>query len=359
MIKLAFFNSSQSWGGGEKWHMESALYFSSLPNYQVFVFGAPDSELKKRINDHSHIKFIDFAVSNRSFLNPFKIRKLRTLFSDILLDILIINGSADMKIAAHAAHLAGIKRIIYRRGLAVDLKNNFINRFMLKNYVTEILANSIETKNTINRNNPKMFPEHKIKVIYNPIDTVQFLADKAKQNNTTDELVIGNLGRLVPQKNQAFLIDLSHELSRRNIKHKILIGGIGALDQELETYSKQCNTQDNVHFLGFVNNLDSFFSQIDIFLLSSKWEGFGYVLAEAALFYKPTIAFNVSSNKELIDDGKTGYLIPLNNIVATIDTIKRLTDPEVRAAFGNAGHQLVCERFDSKVIYQQLTAYLS
>lgn len=359
MIKLAFFNSSRSWGGGEKWHMESALYFSSHPNYQVFVFGSPDSELKKRINSHPQINFIDFAVSNRSFLNPFKISRLSSLFNDLLLDILIINGSADMKLAAHAAHLAGVKRIIYRRGLAVALRNSFVNRFMLKNYVTEILANSIETKNTINRNNPKMFPEHKIKVIYNPVDTTQFLTGKAKRDSTTDELVIGNLGRLVPQKNQAFLIDLSRELSRRNIKHKILIGGIGSLAGELEAYSQQCNTQGNVHFLGFVDDLESFFSQIDIFLLSSKWEGFGYVLAEAALFYKPTIAFNVSSSKELIDDGKTGYLIPLNNMTSTIDAIQKLSNPEIRSAFGNAGHRMVCDRFDSKVIYQELAAYLS
>lgn len=359
MIRLAFFNSSKSWGGGEKWHMEAALHFATLPGYQVFVFGTPDSELKKRLATHPQISYIDFAVSNRSFLNPIKINHLRSLFSKLTLDIVIINGSADMKIAAHAGRLAGIKRIIYRRGLPVALKNNIVNRLLFKYCITEVLTNSIETKKTINRKYAQMFPEQKIKVIYNPIDTSQFSSDRSPSSKPGDEIIIGNLGRLAPEKNQTFLIDLSQELSRRNIKHKVLIGGIGPLQKELEKYSKQCNTQENVHFLGFITDLDSFFRQIDIFLLSSKWEGFGYVLAEAALFHKPTIAFNVSSSKELIADGESGYLVPFNNVSATIDAILALNDPQKRVAFGNAGYNLVCEKFDSSVIYQQLEAFLS
>ena len=359
MINIAFFNSSKAWGGGEKWHLESAVHFSKRSDYQVHVFGAPNSELQKRLAAYPNIPYVDFAVSNRSFLNPIKIQRLRTLFTKRRIDILIINGSADMKLAAHAAHLAGIKRIIYRRGLAVDLRNNAVNRYILKHYVTEIIANSMETKHCINRNNAKMFPEEKIKVIYNPIDTRQFCAKNQAPRPARKELVIGNLGRLVPQKNQAFLIDLSRELSQRSIPHKIHIGGIGALEEELQAYSQQCQTQNNVHFLGFVDNLSAFFAEIDVFLLSSKWEGFGYVLAEAALFHKPTIAFDVSSNAEIIADKQSGYLIPVDDVSACIAALENLQDPQTRENFGQAGYRLVCERFDSQVIYQQLETYLS
>lgn len=357
MIKLAFFNSSISWGGGEKWHMESALHFARLPNYKVFVFGDPNSELKKRIASHPHITYIDFAVSNRSFLNPIKVNRLKSIFNTLSLDILVVNGSADIKIAAYAGHLSGTERIIYRRGSAIPIKNSAVNRYLFKNCISDVLANSQETKKTINMKYSQMFPLEKIKVIYNPINTVPF-QEKETKSEENDHIVIGNLARLAPQKNQTFLIDLSRELSWRNIKHKILIGGTGPLAQELEKYNKQSKTDKNVNFLGFVSDLDSFFNQIDIFLLSSKWEGFGYVLAEAALYRKPSIAFNVSSNRELVLHGETGYLVPYGNIDQTIEYILSLGDQKTRDAFGHAGYRHVLKQFDQKVIYQQLEEFL-
>src|SRR5690606_23820924 len=157
MIKLAFFNSSVSWGGGEKWHMESAIHFAGLPNYKVYVFGAPNSELKKKLALHSQIYFIDFPVTNRSFLNPLKVNRLKSILQSLDLDILIINGSADLKIAAYASHLAGTKRIIYRRGSAIPIKNNAVNRYLFKHCITDVLANSQDTKLTINMRFSQMF----------------------------------------------------------------------------------------------------------------------------------------------------------------------------------------------------------
>jgi len=358
MRRLAFFNSSKSWGGGEKWHMETALHFAARPDYEIFVFGSPRSELKKRLVPHPQIHYIDFTVTNRSFLNPIKINHLRSLFNKLQLDILIVNGSADMKIAAYAGRLAGIKRVIYRRGSAIPIKNSAVNRYLFKNCISDVLANSQETKRTINMCFSSMFPLEKIKVIYNPIDTVAF-KEKHNTKKQNEYIVIGNLARLVPQKNQSFLIDLSRELSLRNIKHKILVGGTGPLAEELKKYNKQMKTEQNVYFKGFISDLDSFFNQIDIFLLSSKWEGFGYVLAEAALYRKPSIAFDISSNKELIEHGRTGYLVPYGDIDQTIDNILRLSEKRKRDTFGNAGYELVLNRFDQKVIYPQLEEFLS
>src|SRR5690606_12329236 len=162
MRRLAFFNSSKSWGGGEKWHMETALHFAARPRYEIFVFGSPRSELKKRVVPHPQIHYIDFTVTNRSFLNQIKINHLRSLLNKLQLDILIVNGSADMKIAAYAGRLAGIKRVIYRRGSAIPIKNSAVNRYLFKNCISDVLANSQETKRTINMCFSSMFPLEKI-----------------------------------------------------------------------------------------------------------------------------------------------------------------------------------------------------
>jgi len=62
--------------------------------------------------------------------------------------------SADMKLAGMAAKLAGVKRIIYRRGSAIPVKGSTISRFLIRKVFDEVLANSNETKRTILVNNP-------------------------------------------------------------------------------------------------------------------------------------------------------------------------------------------------------------
>jgi glycosyltransferase involved in cell wall biosynthesis len=62
--------------------------------------------------------------------------------------------------------------------------------------------------------------------------------------------------------------------------------------------------------------------KIDVFVLTSIWEGFGYVLVEAMACQKPTIAFDLSSNPEIIENNKTGFLIEFDKVEKMADKIE-------------------------------------
>lgn len=359
-MKIAFFNSTKFWGGGEKWHFETAVTFSEL-NYEVYFFGNPKGKIYDKIKSQNNIRFIPVNLSNLSFLNPFKVNRLAKILKKEKIQTLIINHPGDLKIAANAAHKVGVKRIIYRRGSAIPIKNKFLNRYIFKNWVTDILANSQATKRTILEKNPNLFPENKIKVIYNYLDIQEFLSRESSPKIARDnnEIIIGNLGRLSYQKNQKFLIDLSKRLTDENISHKIYIGGTGELENELKQYNKEQNTEKNVIFTGFETNVKNFLSGIDVFFLSSFWEGFGYVLAEASLCKKPIIAFNISSNPELVIENETGFLINENAIEEAVIRIKQLQDKDLRDKLGNNGFNYVLQNFDKNKIQEQLKIYLS
>ncbi|UIR56307.1 glycosyltransferase [Sphingobacterium sp. SRCM116780] len=359
-MKIAFFNSIKSWGGGEKWHFDAAIHFASI-GHDVYFFGDNDSKLKTKLIAFPHITYIPVYLTNFSFLNPVKRCSLTAKFQELQIETILINNPKDLKIAAYAAHTAKVSRIIYRRGSAIPIKNTFLNQRIFGHYVTDILANSQATKETILSNNPKLFPIEKIKVIYNPIDIDRFDQLEYKKivpNRNNDDLIIGNLARLAPQKNQKFLIDLSAELSRQNISHKIYITGKGELENELKTYNLEKGTDKNVRFLGFTDSPRSFLIDIDVFILSSHWEGFGYVLAEASLAEKPIIAFNCSSNPELVVDGVTGFLTNTDSIPQIIEKIKILKNPILRNKMGLAGRKFVLDSFDEKSIYGKLEAYI-
>lgn len=359
-MRIAFFNSIATWGGGEKWHYEASVFFANA-GHDVYFFGSPKGVIASKLQDNKAINFIPIQLSNSSFLNPFKLFNLKKKFKRLHLDILIINHPGDLKIAAHAAYLAKIPHIVYRRGSAIPIKDRMFNRYIFKNWVTAILANSQATKNTITALNHNLFPIEEIKVIYNPIDITSFIEKPYNSiiDRSNNILKIGSLGRLSHEKNHKFLIDVSKRLTELAIAHNIYIGGTGEMEKELKEYSKLQGTEENVVFVGFLNNVKDLLMAIDLFILPSLWEGFGYVVAEASACKKPVIAFNVSSLPELIQEGKTGYLVPVNDVDVTVERIQRLKDPILREKMGENGFEYCNQTFEKSKITKQLENYFN
>ncbi|RLD63960.1 MAG: glycosyltransferase family 1 protein [Bacteroidetes bacterium] len=355
---ICFFNSCKAWGGGEKWHYDIAVRLLNK-NHNIILVTNNNSELYyKAVN--SNIPTISIKISNFSFLNPFKILKISRLFKNHLINTVILNLPSDLKAAGVAAKLAGVNNIIYRRGSAIPIKNSFLNRFLFKKIITQVIVNSNETKNTLNANNPNMIDEKKVKLVYNGIDLKKYDKTTSKiYTKANNEIILGSAGRLSKQKAQKYLIEIAKKLKSKNINFKLLIAGDGELNNELRTYAKKLQVENEVVFLGFVENIKTFMNSIDIFLLTSLWEGFGYVIVEAMACKKPTVAFNVSSNPEIIADKETGFLIDDFNIDEFTDKIDLLiNDNELREKFGNKAREIVEKRFEIDNTVKQIEQIL-
>ena len=358
-MKIAFFNSTRTWGGGEKWHFEisSALFEKGM---ETLVFTNKHSELYNRLS-LTNQKIYRIKVSSLSFLNLFRLFLLKKVFQKEKIDCIILNLSADLKFAGIAAWLAGVEKIVYRRGSAIPVRNTFLNRFLFKKVVTDIIANSEETKRTILRNNPNLFPAGKIRVIYNGLDVDRY--DNAQIVKTFsrkgDEMIIGNLARFVRQKGQHYLVELAALLKKRNIPVHLLIGGEGPLKKDIETLAKEANVDDIIEFTGFIEDVKGFMSSIDVFFLPSLWEGFGYVIAEAMYFEKPVIAFDLSSNPELIRDGETGYLIRPGDIESVAGRIELLQkEKDTIAKLGKAAKERIVKNFTFAKTIDEVYSFL-
>ncbi|MFO7656463.1 MAG: glycosyltransferase [Bacteroidales bacterium] len=341
-MAVLFFNSSKTWGGGEKWHYDISSELSAR-GWKTVVVTNRESELFTRIKNKGQ-KVYNIKITNLSFLNPFKIFRIRRLFLSEAVEQLIINLSADLKVAGLAGKLAGVKRVIYRRGSAIPISNSLLNRFLFRHIVTDIIANSEETRKTINANNPTLFPNDKIRVIYNGLDFN--LYDNApiaiSFSRSPGELVIGNLGRFVKQKAQHFMIELAAILKQKKIPFKMIIGGEGPLKDELARLAAARKVEDVVIFPGFISDIKGFMTSTDVFVLTSLWEGFGYVIAEAMYFEKPVIAFNVSSNPELVINEKNGFLAEMGDIETMAAKIELLYhNPALGADMGKYGRNFV------------------
>ncbi len=353
---ICFFNTNQAWGGGEKWHFDIASQLFS-EGVEVMAVIHERSVLKKKLEAQQFPVFT-IKISNFSILNIFKILKLATFFKKHKVETIILNLPADLKVAGMAARLAKVKRIIYRRGSAIAIKNSFLNRFIFRNIITEILANSIETKRLINKNNPKLFSDEKIRVIYNGIKTEDYPPPDAINENPKT-IVLGNLGRLEKQKAQHLLLEMAARLKTETNDFQIIIGGDGHLKEWLKLQIKILNIEKHVVLAGHIDNIPAFMHNIDIFVLTSSWEGFGYVIAEAMLCKKPVVAFNHSSNPELIDHGVNGFLAHSGNIDNLFHYIKKLiNDEDLRNTMGENARKKIIAHFDFKKQYAETRDFL-
>ena len=109
-FRICFFNSSVSWGGGEKWHFEMATRLADR-NYDTIVVTNSQSELLQRVKK-SRLRHYKVYVNNLSFLNVFKVFRLARYFRKQRIKTIIINLSSDLKLAAVSARLAGVENII-------------------------------------------------------------------------------------------------------------------------------------------------------------------------------------------------------------------------------------------------------
>jgi glycosyltransferase involved in cell wall biosynthesis len=342
---ICFVNTQRTWGGGERWQRDIMADLSK-GDYHTISVTSPSSPLTKHLNTLGIPGYL-MSISKMSFLNPFKILRLVRIFKREHIGTVLSSVSDDMKTTSIAARLARVPNIIYRRGIALPVHNSLINRYIFRRVLTRIIANSQETKRTLLLKNQSLVPEDKIKVIYNGIHLSDFPQNIAPNYRSGEgEIILGCAGRLSSEKGHQLLLEMMKYLNENDINCKLLLAGEGKLSENLKSKAKSLGVNHLVEFLGFVEDMPSFYSSIDIFLLPSAFEGFGYVLIEAMASGKPVVAFNVGSSMEIVEHGRTGYLVPPNQVQEMAGQVIELAeDSELREKFGENGRSRVEELF--------------
>ncbi len=162
------------------------------------------------------------------------------------------------------------------------------------------------------------WPLAKIKVIYNPVYVEEILIKSQEQIyhpwfTTKDVPIILGVGRLEHQKDFPTLIH-AFAIVRRLRKCRLVILGDGRMRQELEQLVKNLGLEHDVSLPGFRKNPYPYMKNADVFVLSSYYEGFGNVIAEALAVGTPVVSTNCPSGPaEILQHGKYGRLVPPHN----------------------------------------------
>ena len=158
----------------------------------------------------------------------------------------------------------------------------------------------------------KAFSEKKSRPIYNGIDLSRFQKNnkgdviRAEYGLKSDDFVYINVARLMPAKDHYNLLK-AFSLVPISSK-KLLLVGKGELESSLRNFVQELGIQDLVFFCGAHSNIEDYYNAADCFVLSSEWEGFGLVLAEAMSCELPVISTNCGGTSEVVQNSH--FLVP-------------------------------------------------
>ena len=192
----------------------------------------------------------------------------------------------------------------------------------------------------------------KIEVVYNAVrfgptpGTDDRAPALARLGLDPDAVVLGTLGRLTRQKGHRFLLQALARLAPAIPRLRLAIAGQGPLRKELEGDAERLGVRDRVRFLGVRRDRATLYAAIDVFVLPSVWEGLSLALIEAMGSARPIVATSVGGNPEVIEDGRTGLVVPPEEPSLLADAIHQLlADADLRMALGSRASTVAHARF--------------
>jgi len=177
-------------------------------------------------------------------------------------------------------------------------------------------------------------PKDKVTVLYNGVDLQKFLPEvdinkkKEELNLPSDSKVVGIIGRLQQIKGHQFFLKAAKIVSGEFPSACFLVIGEGSLRDELEEMADKLNLGDKVIFTGQRDDVPQILPLLDVSVLSSLREGFSITILESMASGIPVVATDVGGNRELVEEGKTGHLVPARDTESLAGAMIRILKDE-------------------------------
>lgn len=189
--------------------------------------------------------------------------------------------------------------------------------------------------------------DHRVHTIVNGIDVDAYARGAAVRERVRGELgipssapVAGIVARLTPAKDHVNLFDAFARLRDSHPEARCVVVGDGELRSDLERALHERGLAGRVMLVGRRDDVAEVLAALDVFVLSSSTEGLAVTLLEAMAAGLPVVATRVGGNPEVVDDARTGLLVPPRNAAALSAALARLfDDPAARRRMGDRGRE--------------------
>jgi glycosyltransferase involved in cell wall biosynthesis len=243
----------------------------------------------------------------------------------------------------HGYAAADFGRLAARRvGAALVLHEHFADPRMpayqavadrlLRSFTDRAIAVSASTRDFLVRE--RHVPAPRVRLIWNgaPLDEFAPVSPEvARQARRSvglpeDALVVGTIGRLSEQKGHRYLLEAAPGLLGRRSRARLLVVGDGDQSAALRAQAEALGVADRVTFAGHRTDVPALLGAIDVFCISSTYEGTPLALFEAMAAGKAIVSTAVDGCREVLEDGQTGLLVPPRDSASLQAALGRVLD---------------------------------
>ena len=172
-----------------------------------------------------------------------------------------------------------------------------------------------------------------------------------------ERILLLNVGSFQAKKNQAFVVDVAQELRRRGVDFEIHLLGDGATRSAVESSVSAAGLDGRVLFHGNVHGVERWMFDSHIYLHTARYEPFGLVLLEAMAAGLPCVTLDGKGNRDLIEDGRNGFLLEREDATAFADRIIQLATDGERYRATSAYAQAFAKNYDIDTVANELVDF--
>jgi N-acetyl-alpha-D-glucosaminyl L-malate synthase BshA len=223
--------------------------------------------------------------------------------------------------------------------------------------LVEVLLNACDSVTTVSNwlgeTAENLFElEREVHTIYNFVDTEEYRRIEGTSDGVPTVVHVSNFR---PVKRTIDVIEIFKRVRNRMTARLVMVGD-GPDRAAAAARADELGIGADVSFLGMTQNVVDIMSAADVFLLPSETESFGLAALEAMACEVPVVAADVGGLGEVVEDGESGYLLPLGDLESMAGrTIEILENPELRARMGAKGRAVAVEKFSPQTA---LNAYM-
>lgn len=209
----------------------------------------------------------------------------------------------------------------------------------------------------------KVAPREKFVKIFSGMEVEDFLkvrdrkALRSRYDFSCQDIVVGTVGRLFHLKGHEDILRAGPKIVGKFPQVKFLFAGGGILRKRLEKLAETLGLAGRVTFTGLVepSSIPEVLQAMDAVVHASLREGLARVLPQALLSGRPVVAYDVDGAREVIQDGKTGFLVPARDVEKLADAIIRvLSDPDTAKALATNGREICRKEFSHEIMVDRL-----
>ena len=358
-MKILQISSASSFGGGER-------YVTDLTNsliargHDLYLAVRPQSPLPR------HVQLPPQKILTLPLRNALDVQSAHELDRYVRrhnIEIVHAHMARDYSLAAYATRRNQQTKFVATRHVLFQL--NRLHRHTLAR-ATRVIAVSNAVARALR--SQRILNENQIAVIPNGVDVDRFNRVLANFDRwqilrglglPPDCLLVGSIGELRTLKRHDDFIRAAALVVENFPETHFVLAGVdpsdsGEVRAQLEKLVNELGLQDRFHFLGWLEEPEKLLCALDVFVSASETESFGLVIAEAMAAGTPVVATETEGAKEVIEDRKTGILVPIGNVSRIADAVTVLLGDYGRREMGARAREAANTKFSLKRMVDEI-----